>query len=134
MSPVSNTSRRTTSSQQQTKNYAAMVPPQALELERTVLGALLLEKDAFAITQQYLRPNFFYLDSHKHIYQAMVNLAVRQEPIDYYSVIEELKIARTTLDNYEAYKTKPDIETAKKMAKLYGLSVDDIIFLPNNCA
>jgi len=93
MSPVSNTSRRTTSSQQQTKNYAAMVPPQALELERTVLGALLLEKDAFAITQQYLRPNFFYLDSHKHIYQAMINLAVRQEPIDYYSVIEELKKA-----------------------------------------
>lgn len=41
---------------------------------------------------------------------------------------ELLGISRTTLLNYEQYKTIPDIETAKKMAKLYGMAVDDIIF------
>lgn len=39
-----------------------------------------------------------------------------------------LDISRNTLANYEAYKTKPDIETAKKIATLYGMSVDDIIW------
>lgn len=45
-----------------------------------------------------------------------------------------LGISRNTLASYELYKTKPDIEIAKQMAKLYGLPVDGIIFLPNNCA
>lgn len=40
----------------------------------------------------------------------------------------ELKISRNTLSSYESYKTVPDIETAKKIAALYGLSVDDIIW------
>ena len=39
-----------------------------------------------------------------------------------------LGIGRSTLQSYESYKTKPDIEMAKKIASLYGLTVDDIIF------
>lgn len=45
-----------------------------------------------------------------------------------------LGISKGTLTNYEKYRTKPDIEMAQKMAALYGLEVDGIIFLPNNCA
>ena len=41
-------------------------------------------------------------------------------------VAKELKININTLANYERYKTKPDIDTAKKLAKLYGCSIDDI--------
>lgn len=41
---------------------------------------------------------------------------------------KELNLSKSTLSNYEAYKTKPNIETAKKIAKLYGLTVNDIIF------
>lgn len=37
-------------------------------------------------------------------------------------------ISKNTLSNYESYKTKPDIETAKKLAFIYGVSVNDIIF------
>lgn len=43
-------------------------------------------------------------------------------------VCKVLKISKTTLTNYELYRTKPDIETSKKLAELYGMSVDDIIF------
>lgn len=39
-----------------------------------------------------------------------------------------LGISKNTLANYEKYKTKPDIEMSKKIAKLYNTTVDDIIF------
>lgn len=38
------------------------------------------------------------------------------------------KLSKNTLINYEKYRTKPDIDTAKALAVLYGLTVDDIIF------
>lgn len=43
-------------------------------------------------------------------------------------VCNKLGISKSTLASYEQYKTKPDIETAKKIAELYNLTVDDIIF------
>lgn len=42
-----------------------------------------------------------------------------------------VKISRNTLASYEKYKTQPDIETAKAMSELYGLSLDEIIFFKN---
>ena len=47
---------------------------------------------------------------------------------------ELLKISKQTLANYEMYKTIPNIETAQKIANLYGMEVDKIIFLPSDCA
>lgn len=41
-------------------------------------------------------------------------------------VCKSLNISKTTLRSYEKYKTKPDIDIAKKIASLYNLSVDDI--------
>lgn len=49
-------------------------------------------------------------------------------------VVTSLGINKGTLINYEKFRTLPDIETAKALAKLYGLSIDDLIFLPNDCA
>ena len=49
-------------------------------------------------------------------------------------VCAELGINKGTLISYEKYRTIPDIAIAKAMAKLYGLSVNDIIFLPSDCA
>lgn len=43
-------------------------------------------------------------------------------------VAKALGLTKQTIINYERYRTKPDIETSKKLAKLYGMSVDDIIF------
>ena len=47
---------------------------------------------------------------------------------------KRLGISRSTLASYEKYNTKPDIEMAKKMAALYGLPINGIIFLPKDCA
>ena len=45
-----------------------------------------------------------------------------------------LNISKGTLASYEKYKTIPGIDTAQKIAALYGLAVDGIIFLPEDCA
>lgn len=49
-------------------------------------------------------------------------------------VVKQLNISKTTLTNYEKYRTIPTISMAQKFAALYGLEVDDIIFLPEDCA
>jgi replicative DNA helicase len=67
------------------------VPPQARGLEEAVLGALMLEKDAYPIVSDILKPESFYEDSHQIIYRAITNMALRQAPIDMETVIEELK-------------------------------------------
>lgn len=45
-----------------------------------------------------------------------------------------LNISKTTLASYEKYRTKPDIEMAKRIAQLYGMKVDDLIFSEKDCA
>lgn len=45
-----------------------------------------------------------------------------------------LGISKTTLASYEMYRTIPGIDMAQKIAELYGLPVDGIIFLPEDCA
>ena len=47
---------------------------------------------------------------------------------------EKLGKSKNTLISYEKYKTFPPMDTAQAMASLYGASLDDIIFLPNDCA
>ena len=47
---------------------------------------------------------------------------------------KKLGITKNTLMNYEKYRTIPNMEMGMAMASLYGVSVNDLIFLPNNCA
>lgn len=67
------------------------VQPQARELEEAVLGALLLEKDAYSQVSDILKPESFYDPIHQYIYTAIVALAIQQQPIDLLTVIEQLK-------------------------------------------
>src|SRR5690554_6220245 len=67
------------------------LPPQARELEEAVLGALMLEKDAYSIISEILRPESFYDPSHQLIYGAIQGLAMQQKPVDVLTVVEELK-------------------------------------------
>lgn len=67
------------------------LPPQAPELEEAVLGALMLEKDAFSIISDILKPESFYEETHQSIFGAIYNLAMQQKPIDVLTVVEELK-------------------------------------------
>ena len=65
--------------------------PQARDLEQAVLGALMLEQDAFFKVNETLKPESFYERAHRQIYQAIVDLAARQYPLDMLTVIEQLK-------------------------------------------
>ena len=47
------------------------VPPQATDLEKAVLGALMLERDAIIDVQEYVKPETFYLEEHRLIYKAI---------------------------------------------------------------
>lgn len=67
------------------------VQPQARELEEAVLGALMLEKDAYSLVSDILKPDSFYDPMHQIIYRAIVTLALQQEPIDILTVVEQLK-------------------------------------------
>jgi replicative DNA helicase len=67
------------------------MPPQARELEEAVLGALMLEKDAFSIVSDILTTESFYEDTHQAIFGAIHNLAMQQKPVDVLTVVEELK-------------------------------------------
>ncbi len=67
------------------------VPPQAKELEEAVLGAIMLEKSAFDTVSEIIKPECFYVDAHKFIYEAMQALQQKSVPIDILTVVEELK-------------------------------------------
>lgn len=67
------------------------VPPQAVELESSVLGALMLERDAFSVVSEILKPECFYKEIHEKIYKAIVDLATKEEPVDLYTVTEQLR-------------------------------------------
>ena len=72
-------------------NEMGKLPPQALDLEKSVIGALMIEKDAFATVADLLRPESFYSDQHRHIFDAIRALSTKDAPIDILSVVEQLK-------------------------------------------
>lgn len=67
------------------------VQPQVREFEEAVLGALMLEKDAYSQVSDILKPDSFYDSIHQTIYRAIMDLAVRQAPIDMLTVVEQLR-------------------------------------------
>ncbi len=67
------------------------VPPQAKDLEEAVLGAIMLEKNAFDVIVEILKPECFYVESHQRIFRAMQGLQQKNSPIDLLTVVEELK-------------------------------------------
>jgi replicative DNA helicase len=67
------------------------LPPQALELEEAVLGALMLEKDALTSVIDILKPKSFYKDAHQRIFSAILALFDKSEPIDILTVTQQLR-------------------------------------------
>ena len=66
--------------------------PQALEIEKTVLGALMVDKDAFTVVSDLLSPETFYDSRHNKIYEAIQSLNLHEKPVDIMTVVEELKL------------------------------------------
>jgi replicative DNA helicase len=67
------------------------LPPQAIDLEEAVLGALMIEKDALSAVADILRPESFYKESHQRIYNAILTLFANSDPIDLLTVTAKLR-------------------------------------------
>ncbi len=67
------------------------LPPQALDLEEALLGALMLEKEPLANVIELLKPESFYKESHQFIFKAIQSLFTASEPVDLLTVNNQLK-------------------------------------------
>jgi len=67
------------------------VPPQAVEVEEAVLGAMLIEHEAATVALQMLSPNDFYKPAHRHIFEVLHDLYERDNPLDLLTVENELR-------------------------------------------
>jgi len=77
------------------KNKDINLQPQALEAEEAVLGSMMIDEDATNRAISLLgTSHYFYKDSHKKIFDAMLSLSSKNSPIDTVSVSDELKKAK----------------------------------------
>ncbi|MFU8811517.1 MAG: replicative DNA helicase [Balneolaceae bacterium] len=67
------------------------VPPQAVEVEEAVLGSMLIEHEAATIALQMLKPDDFYKQAHRHIFETLHDLYERDNPLDLITVESELR-------------------------------------------
>lgn len=67
------------------------IPPHDIDAEKSVLGALLIDKDAIVKVVEFLKPKHFYKDAHTLIYEAILSLYEKREPADLITVPNELK-------------------------------------------
>lgn len=70
---------------------AQRIPPHSLEAEQSVLGSMLLDKEAVAAASEVLQGEDFYSDAHKEIYEAILDIYDRSEPVDLVTLAEALR-------------------------------------------
>lgn len=70
---------------------ADRTPPHNIEAEQAVLGAIFLEQEALVTASEMVTPGDFYRPAHQRIYQVMVELGERGEPVDLVTVTAELE-------------------------------------------
>ncbi|KKU56389.1 MAG: Primary replicative DNA helicase, partial [Candidatus Amesbacteria bacterium GW2011_GWA2_47_11] len=70
------------------------VPPHSENAEQSILGALLLDRDAVVAVVEFLMPEHFYLPKHQKIFETIVDLYQEREPVDVVAVTERLKKKR----------------------------------------
>ena len=90
MTPQKTNLRRKPQSSQ-VEDSLGRLQPQELEFEKSVLGALLLEKDAYSLISDILTPESFYDPRNQKVYSAISKLHVAQHPVDILTVVEQLR-------------------------------------------
>ena len=100
------------------------VPPQAKDLEEAVLGAIMLEKNAFDTVIEILKPECFYVEAHQRIFRAMQSLANKSQPIDILTVVEELRFKE---ELEMARKALLQVIAEAKRLHSAGVPVDDAV-------
>ena len=76
---------------QELSSQLGKIPPQAVEVEEAVLGALMLERDALSTVIDILKAESFYKESHQKIYESIVQLFNNSEPVDMKTVVHQLR-------------------------------------------
>jgi len=71
---------------QKTVKAGVRIPPQSIDSEKAVLGSIMLRKDAIHEVEDIVIPDSFYAEKHKIIFQAMLDLYLKNEPIDMLSL------------------------------------------------
>jgi replicative DNA helicase len=82
---------RSRSQSDEMHDKAGRVPPQAVDVEKSVLGAMMLEREAIPKAIQVISADAFYSAKHEKIYTAMLNLFERGNPVDLVTLTNELK-------------------------------------------
>jgi replicative DNA helicase len=98
-SPMTETNARNSLTKKTRKNSDILTPmdtmgrkaPSAVELEQAVLGALLLDGDSFLRVQDVLKEDYFFDEKNKYVFAAIKSLLEKNQPIDFYTVIEKLR-------------------------------------------
>jgi replicative DNA helicase len=67
------------------------IPPQSIDAEMSVLGAMLMDKDAIGSAIELIEDDYFYRDVHRKIYQAIISLYEKNEPVDIVTLSERLQ-------------------------------------------
>ena len=99
------------------EDLGGLKPPQALDVEEAVLGALLLEPEVVPDVLDQLSAECFYKEAHRKIFDAIVTLSRENSPIDIYTVAEELDKRK------DKKSTRTHLEEVGGMAYLSRLSL-----------
>ncbi len=86
-----NKNSRTASTIEQINAQYGKLPPQALDVEEAVLGALMLERDAYVTVADIIDTDSFYKDEHRKIFEAIKYLSTHERPVDLLMVTQEMK-------------------------------------------
>ena len=87
------------------ENLKEKIPPQSIDAEKSVLGAMLIDEQAVLVAMDILNDNSFYRTSHRKIFVAVTSLFERSEAVDVITVSEELKKKR----EYKSFSLIPNI-------------------------
>ena len=90
MAEQDNNNRRRVRRQQPLDNTYGHLQPQALDVEKAVLGALMIDKDAYAIVCEMLYPESFYEPRNQMVYAAIRDLSMAEKPVDMLTVTDRL--------------------------------------------
>lgn len=71
------------------------IPPNSMEAEQSVLGAMLLDKEAVSVSTEFISGEDFYREAHKEIFDAIVDLFDKGQPVDLITLPEKLKVRNT---------------------------------------
>ena len=98
-----NNNRRRQRKQLPVDNTYGHLQPQAPDVEKAVLGALMIDKDAYAVVCEILRPESFYEPRNQMVYTAIRDLSMAERPVDILTVTEQL----AKQGNLEEFPEKP---------------------------